>query len=667
MITRNQFEEIYPLVNEIVVFSNSFDNEDNPLFKYLNTGGEIYGSYDLMKIIRSNILSDLLHCYFALGYQQYYNSDYYSLFDLLQYAFWLEKDHFSYEDFEEYASSQSNALYFHKGFNNAKRDNNFLPFPSLYIRLVEVDQIRGTMYILILKKIVTTLPESPNKGTYSKEELVNDLLSIREPVLVSKGYNNESFQFEDNSKYIVITNEEYENYYLVLTRIFNFAESFDIQSEQNTIICEFLESMGCEISTKRPFNEFMRLFIKIDLFNCYFLVGYQRSYQKDVFLLWEMMLCADLQEVPCSYSDWCAIPKSARNYIEESFEIMKGYANPDQIFNLYKFLYIKDDTRAYEYACLLQQIILLLSNDKYNNIIKYRRDPIIEVLLTNPEALVLSKDDDEGREIIEECNQVEDDCKNLQFEEETYYNNISQNQQNMNLLKNELFNGVSFEILNEEYREGNPDSFTLRLRITNFNDKKKKIGVEMKYISIDYGLKDGSLWNFGHNERYLQDNSFVDVDVSFADIRRVKDGDRIEMVVNEGKFASLRLLREGGQWTIVESIERSTYNRDLKRKIEHFEAIEEQFGITLQNFSIKVEDENSLKFFCEVLALNGEIPENDFTINIAIYDTNNDIVYTDRKSKYAEEFKGFEVLTFDYIKLDITIDEISKIRIYPTR
>ena len=106
---------------------------------------------------------------------------------------------------------------------------------------------------------------------------------------------------------------------------------------------------------------------------------------------------------------------------------------------------------------------------------------------------------------------------------------------------------------------------------------------------------------------------------------------------------------------------------DLKSKIEHFEAIEEQFGIILQNFSIKVEDENSLKLFCEVLALNGEIPENDFTINIAIYDSNNEIVYTDSESKYAEEFKGFEVLTFDYIKLDITIDEISKIRIYPTR
>ena len=54
-------------------------------------------------------------------------------------------------------------------------------------------------------------------------------------------------------------------------------------------------------------------------------------------------------------------------------------------------------------------------------------------------------------------------------------------------------------------------------------------------------------------------------------------------------------------------------------------------------------------------------------ILLSIYDSNNEIVYTDSESKYAEEFKGFEVLTFDYIKLDITIDEISKIRIYPTR
>ena len=235
----------------------------------------------------------------------------------------------------------------------------------------------------------------------------------------------------------------------------------------------------------------------------------------------------------------------------------------------------------------------------------------------------------------------------------------------MELLKDKLFNGVSFEILKEEYREGYSNPFTLQLRISNFNDKKKKIGVKMKYISIEYGLKDGSLWDFGNYERFLEDNSFVDVDVSFADIRKAKDGDRIEMLVNEGKFATLRLIREKGQWSIVESIERNTYSRQLKSKIEHFEAIEEQFGITLQNFSVKVEDENSLDLYCEVLALDGKVEKSDFTIEAAIYDSENEIVY--HTSLSSSDFKGFEVYHFGKIYLDITVDEISKIRIYPIR
>ena len=223
----------------------------------------------------------------------------------------------------------------------------------------------------------------------------------------------------------------------------------------------------------------------------------------------------------------------------------------------------------------------------------------------------------------------------------------------MELLKDKLFNGISLEIIKEDYIDGLSFPFRLYLRISNYNDHKKKIRVDIKYISTKH--------------EFIPDNSFVDLDIGFEDITAAFNGDRIELDLNEGKFASLRLLRERGQWIIVESTERSTYNRELKSKIEHFEAIEEQFGITLQSFSVKVEDENSLKLFCEVLALNGEIPENDFTINIAIYDNNNDIVYTNSESKYAEDFKGFEVLTFDYIKLDITVDEISKIRIYPTR
>ena len=166
----------------------------------------------------------------------------------------------------------------------------------------------------------------------------------------------------------------------------------------------------------------------------------------------------------------------------------------------------------------------------------------------------------------------------------------------MELLKDKKINGISFEITKEEFSNR---YFKIYLRVTNFTDHRKKIKVRMDYISIKYGLK--KIWA---PQEIIPEKTFFVFDYSYDDITTAYDGDRIEMVINEGSIATLRLLREKGQWAIVESIERSTYNRELKSRIEHFEAIDEQFGITLQNFSVKVEDENSLNLFCEVLALS---------------------------------------------------------------
>ena len=228
----------------------------------------------------------------------------------------------------------------------------------------------------------------------------------------------------------------------------------------------------------------------------------------------------------------------------------------------------------------------------------------------------------------------------------------------MELLKDKWFNGISFEIIREEHNYG---YFHLFLRVTNITDHKKKIEIKINYISIKHGLKHGSCSNSYVD--ILPDNTFFDYDLLFDDIDSAYDGDRIEMKINDGKLASFSLLRERGQWWIVESKERSTYKRNLKSKIEHFEAIEEQFGITLQNFSVKVEDENSLDLFCEVLALDGKVEKSSFTIEAAIYDSDNDIVY--HTSLHSSDFKGFEVYHFGTIRLDITVDEISKIRVYP--
>jgi hypothetical protein len=657
MITRNQFEEIYPLVNEIVAFSDSFANEDNSLFRYFKTMGKVYGSNDLIKIIRSNILSDLLHCYFTLGYQQNYNSNCYVLFDLLQYAFWFDTNHFSYEDFVKYTSSQSNASYFLKGFNNAKRDKNSGLFPALCIDLIKVDQLKCVEYLSILKEIAIMLFKNTDEKTEQNEELINALLTDIESFSVSSDYINEGNQI-DNRKYHMVTNEEYEELYLLARKMVRFVNLLTNKADCNSELYKYLESIGYEFNNDRTLKGFVQLFIEYDILNCYFFLGYQQIYNRELYILLDMVAYGfHIQDVPWSYNEFQNVYWQYGDYFCEIFDIKKNHLKSMDFPTLYIYLNEVDDTKADEYVRLLQMIANVLSKNQDG--ISNEKDPRIDILLTDPQAFLHSEDD------INESQHIEDNREIQHIEEESNEHNTDNNFLNMNLLKNKLFNGVSFEILKEAYREGYSNPFTLQLRISNFNDKKKKIGVKMKYISIEYGLKDGSLWDFGNNERFLEDNSFVDVDVSFADIRKAKDGDRIEMVVNEGKFATLRLIREKGQWSIVESIERNTYSRQLKSKIEHFEAIEEQFGITLQNFSVKVEDENSLDLYCEVLALDGKVEKSDFTIEAAIYDSENEIVY--HTSLSSSDFKGFEVYHFGKIYLDITVDEISKIRIYPIR
>ena len=657
MITRNQFEEIYPLVNEIVAFSDSFANEDNSLFRYFKTMGKVYGSNDLIKIIRSNILSDLLHCYFTLGYQQNYNSNCYVLFDLLQYAFWFDTNHFSYEDFVKYTSSQSNASYFLKGFNNAKRDKNSGLFPALCIDLIKVDQLKCVEYLSILKEIAIMLFKNTDEKTEQNEELINALLTDIESFSVSSDYINEGNQI-DNRKYHMVTNEEYEELYLLARKMVRFVNLLTNKADCNSELYKYLESIGYEFNNDRTLKGFVQLFIEYDILNCYFFLGYQQIYNRELYILLDMVAYGfHIQDVPWSYNEFQNVYWQYGDYFCEIFDIKKNHLKSMDFPTLYIYLNEVDDTKAYEYVRLLQMIANVLSKNQDG--ISNEKDPRIDILLTDPQAFLHSEDD------INESQHIEDNRDIQPVEKESNDYGTDYNFQNMNLLKNKLFNGVSFEILKEEYREGYSNPFTLQLRISNFNDKKKKIGVKMKYISIEYGLKDGSLWDFGNNERFLEDNSFVDVDVSFADIRKAKDGDRIEMLVNEGKFATLRLIREKGQWSIVESIERNTYSRQLKSKIEHFEAIEEQFGITIQNFSVKVEDENSLDLYCEVLALDCKVEKSDFTIEAAIYDSENEIVY--HTSLSSSDFKGFEVYHFGKIYLDITVDEISKIRIYPIR
>lgn len=669
MITRNQFEEIYPLVNEIVAFSDSFANEDNSLFRYFKTMGKVYGSNDLIKIIRSNILSDLLHCYFTLGYQQNYNSNCYVLFDLLQYAFWFDTNHFSYEDFVKYTSSQSNASYFLKGFNNAKRDKNSGLFPALCIDLIKVDQLKCVEYLSILKEIAIMLFKNTDEKTDQNEELINALLTDIESFSVSSDYINEGNQI-DNRKYHMVTNEEYEELYLLARKMVRFVNLLTNKADCNSELYKYLESIGYEFNNNRTLKGFVQLFIENDILNCYFSLGYQQIYNRELYILLDMVEYGfHIQEVPWSYNEFQNLYWQYGDFFCEVFEIKKNHLNTTDFPALYIYLSEVGDTRADEYVSLLQKIVTTLSINNHGT--SYNEDSRIRVLLSNPQLFLNTHDNKE----LEQMNN------------ETDVENNAEQLCEMEQLKDKRYFGISFSILGEKYIDDN-NGLAIILRVKNHNSMKKEISLDVNYISTEVGVKRGFqagafFRGVGVCSSSLPSNAFIDLYVCFgADIIEANDGDRLEFIVNYG-VTNILLLRQKGQWGIIEEtepnivinhMEKSTEQTDphivsnnLKKRIEHFEAIDEQFGISLQNFSVKVEDKNSLKLFCEVIALNGEVPKEGFNVEVAIYDSDNSIIYQTSISKYDGDFKGFEVFNFGTIWLDIPVEEISKIRIYPTR
>ena len=244
----------------------------------------------------------------------------------------------------------------------------------------------------------------------------------------------------------------------------------------------------------------------------------------------------------------------------------------------------------------------------------------------------------------------------------------------MELLKDKMFNGISFEILKEGLGQNSWKPFVVTMRVTNTNEKKKKLSLKVNYISIHHGLKKGSVlcFDFGSYGSFLQSHAFVDMTLDFCEnyqneIEQACDGDRMELIVNDGKIASLLLIRDGGKWYITENSESGSINTNIKNKIEHFEYLDEKFGLTLQKFSVRVIDDNSLELFFEVLAMNGETRHEGFNIEVAIYDSDDNIVKFACISRHDNDFKGFEVFHFGPLKLDIPVEEIGKIRIYPTR
>ena len=237
----------------------------------------------------------------------------------------------------------------------------------------------------------------------------------------------------------------------------------------------------------------------------------------------------------------------------------------------------------------------------------------------------------------------------------------------MELLKNYKKNGWSFDIL-QEGLDQEKKAYYFNLRITNNTNKKQKIKIDAKYLSVSTGmhLLEKLLPNIGitNGDCFLPANFFVDQKMYFSELNEITDGDRIEFEVFN--VVSLLLMRNQGLWYVADKNERST-DEELKKRVEHFEAIEEKFGISLQNFSVHVLNTYTISLCCEVLGTNMKLAKEAFSVEVAVYDTENNILGFNSVHKYEGDFEGFEVFVFYSMSLRIPVEDIGKIRFYPTR
>lgn len=106
--------------------------------------------------------------------------------------------------------------------------------------------------------------------------------------------------------------------------------------------------------------------------------------------------------------------------------------------------------------------------------------------------------------------------------------------------------------------------------------------------------------------------------------------------------------------------------KSLIQKIERLEAFEDRLKIRLENLSIRINDRNWFKIFCEVHPCNGTKINESITLECVIYDKEGAILIVQSDYLSAADFFGFEVIEYTFND-DSLIDKIGKIRIYPKK
>jgi hypothetical protein len=253
----------------------------------------------------------------------------------------------------------------------------------------------------------------------------------------------------------------------------------------------------------------------------------------------------------------------------------------------------------------------------------------------------------------------------------------------MNLQSNETFGlELSIESVESMSLSNGNDSFVIYLKVDNTTPKNRNIKIlKTTYLTDEREQIEQDNWLNGYlvEEDILKPNSFKKSGLLFykPKLNKISNNDILYISVElpqEGKEITFCFQNKSDNWNIINLEENeikikltpNQIENYLLNRIERLESLEEKFGISLENISVR--NDSSLSIYVELKSLNGTTISHNkmFTLECIFYDLEGKILYVTRKTIFPDNFIGFELLEFYASNMFLSNEEsIGKIRIYP--
>lgn len=100
--------------------------------------------------------------------------------------------------------------------------------------------------------------------------------------------------------------------------------------------------------------------------------------------------------------------------------------------------------------------------------------------------------------------------------------------------------------------------------------------------------------------------------------------------------------------------------------IERIEEFEDRLGISLDNISVKAEEEGWFYVYCEVTANNGGALDSTLNVQCIAYAKNGSILSMESTYVIQDRFYGFEVLEFAFQE-DGLFPQVDRLKVFPKK